>query len=88
MHVCFVRSAAVTAAMAGTLIWAPTASAQPSEPAPSASAAPAETPAPDTGSVEITAKDTAGGVLPAPCSCCSTPPARKPDAARATPRGS
>jgi hypothetical protein len=64
VHVCFVRSAAVTAAVAGTLIWAPAASAQPSEPAPSVSADPAETPAPDTGSVEITAKDTAGDVLP------------------------
>ncbi|MGW7542593.1 SpaA isopeptide-forming pilin-related protein [Streptomyces sp. NPDC054770] len=64
MNVCFVRSAAVTAAVAGTLIWAPAASAQPSEPAPSVSADPAETPAPDTGSVEITAKDTAGDVLP------------------------
>ncbi|MEU9155063.1 SpaA isopeptide-forming pilin-related protein [Streptomyces sp. NPDC048417] len=64
MPVCFVRSAAVTVAVASTLIWAPAASAQPSEPAPSASAEPAETPAPDAGSVEITAKDTAGGVLP------------------------
>ena len=50
--------------MTGTLTWAPAASAQPSEPTPSASAAPAETPAPDAGSVEITAKDTAGDVLP------------------------
>ncbi|MFK0156476.1 collagen binding domain-containing protein [Streptomyces sp. NPDC090493] len=64
MHVCTVRSAAVTVAVAGTLIWAPAASAQPSEPAPSASTDPAETRAPVAGSVEITAKDTAGGVLP------------------------
>ncbi|MEU9411627.1 SpaA isopeptide-forming pilin-related protein [Streptomyces sp. NPDC048281] len=64
MHVCFVRSAAVTVAVAGTLIWAPAASAQPSEPAPSASADPAQTPTPDAGSVEITVTDTAGGVLP------------------------
>ncbi|MFF5757381.1 SpaA isopeptide-forming pilin-related protein [Streptomyces longwoodensis] len=64
MHALLVRSAAVAVAAAGTLTWAPAASAQPSEPTPSASAAPAETPAPDAGSVEITAKDTAGDVLP------------------------
>ncbi|MFJ3656561.1 SpaA isopeptide-forming pilin-related protein [Streptomyces griseoviridis] len=64
MHACLVRSAVVAVAAAGTLTWAPAASAQPSEPTPSASAAPAETPAPDAGSVEITAKDTAGDVLP------------------------
>ncbi|MGW3692381.1 SpaA isopeptide-forming pilin-related protein [Streptomyces sp. NPDC005149] len=64
MHARFVRSAAVAVAVAGTLSWAPTASAQPSEPTPSASAAPAETPAPDAGSVEITTKDTAADVLP------------------------
>jgi LPXTG-motif cell wall-anchored protein len=58
-----VRSAAVTAAVTGTLIWAPTANAQPSEPTPSASAEAAETPAPDAGSVEITKKDPAGDVL-------------------------
>ncbi|MER7932976.1 MULTISPECIES: SpaA isopeptide-forming pilin-related protein [unclassified Streptomyces] len=64
MHVCFVRSAAVTVAVAGTLIWAPAASAQPSQPAPSASAAPAETPVPTAGSVEITTRDAAGDLLP------------------------
>ncbi|MGQ4430007.1 SpaA isopeptide-forming pilin-related protein [Streptomyces sp. SAS_260] len=64
MHACLVRSAVVAVAAAGTLTWAPAASAQPSEPTPSASAAPAETPAPDAGSVEITAKDTAGDGLP------------------------
>lgn len=63
MHARLVRSAAAFAA-AGTLTWAPAASAQPSEPTPSASAAPAETPAPDAGSVEITTKDTAGDALP------------------------
>ncbi|MFJ2021600.1 MSCRAMM family protein [Streptomyces nodosus] len=65
MHARFVRSAAAVAvAAAGTLTWAPVASAEPSEPTPSASAAPAETPAPDAGSVEITTKDTAGDALP------------------------
>lgn len=64
MHARFVRSAAVAAAVTGTLAWAPAASAQPSEPTPSASAGPAETPALDAGSVEITAKDAAGDVLP------------------------
>lgn len=49
---------------AGTLTWAPAASAEPSEPTPSASAASAETPAPDAGSVEMAAKDAAGGPLP------------------------
>lgn len=63
MHARLVRSAVVAVAAAGTLTWAPAASAQPSEPTPSASAAPAETPAPDAGSVEITAKDTAGDML-------------------------
>ncbi|MBB6421834.1 collagen binding domain-containing protein [Streptomyces sp. AK010] len=64
MHARLVRSAAVAVAVTATLTWAPAASAQPSEPTPSASAVPAETPAPDAGSVEITAKDTAGDVLP------------------------
>ncbi|MGV9645306.1 SpaA isopeptide-forming pilin-related protein [Streptomyces sp. NPDC003514] len=60
-----VRSAAVAAAVTGTLTWAPTANAQPFEPTPLAStAAPAETPVPDAGSIKITAKDTAGDVLP------------------------
>ncbi|QQC92750.1 SpaA isopeptide-forming pilin-related protein [Streptomyces alfalfae] len=61
MHARLVRSAAALAvAAAGTLTWAPAASAEPSEPTPSASA---ETPAPDAGSVEVTAKDTAGDAL-------------------------
>lgn len=70
MHARFVRSAAAAAAVAvavaaaGTLTWAPAVSAQPSEPTPSAPTAPAETPTLDAGSVEITAKDTAGDVLP------------------------
>ncbi|MBU5946435.1 SpaA isopeptide-forming pilin-related protein [Streptomyces sp. NPDC017966] len=64
MHARLVRSAAIAVAAAGTLTWAPTASAQPTEPTPSASATPAETPAPDAGSVEITTKDTAGDALP------------------------
>ncbi|MEV5013366.1 collagen binding domain-containing protein [Streptomyces sp. NPDC053780] len=64
MHARLVRSAAAIAvAAAGTLTWAPAASAEPTEPTPSPSAA-AETPAPDAGSVEITAKDTAGDALP------------------------
>ncbi|WP_435124521.1 SpaA isopeptide-forming pilin-related protein [Actinacidiphila sp. bgisy144] len=63
MHARLVRSAAVVAVAAvGTLTWAPAARAEPTDPLPSASAAPAETPALDTGSVEITAKDTAGDV--------------------------
>ncbi|MFR9792665.1 SpaA isopeptide-forming pilin-related protein [Streptomyces sp. MB22_4] len=66
MHARFVRgavrSAAVAAAVTGTLTWAPTANAQPSEPTPSSAAA-ADTPAPDAGSVEITTTDTAGDVL-------------------------
>ncbi|MFG2924261.1 SpaA isopeptide-forming pilin-related protein [Streptomyces sp. NPDC048305] len=64
MHARFVRPAAVAVAVAGTLSWAPAASAQPSEPTPSTSAASAETPAPDVGSVEITTEDTAGDALP------------------------
>lgn len=59
-----VRSATVAAAVTGTLTWAPTATAQPSEPTPSASAASTETPAPDAGSIAITKKDAAGDVLP------------------------
>lgn len=58
-----VRSAALAAAVAGTLTWAPTATAQPSEPTPSASTAPTETPAPGAGSIAITKKDAAGDVL-------------------------
>ncbi|MEU5626274.1 SpaA isopeptide-forming pilin-related protein [Streptomyces tendae] len=65
MHARPVRSAVVLAvAAAGTLAWAPAASAEPTKPTPSASAVPAETPAPDAGSIEITTKDTAGDVLP------------------------
>ncbi|MET7321082.1 hypothetical protein [Streptomyces sp. NPDC005549] len=65
MHARLVRSAvALAVAAVGTLTWAPAASAEPTEPTPSASAVPAETPAPDAGSVEITTKDTAGDVLP------------------------
>ncbi|MFJ1652650.1 SpaA isopeptide-forming pilin-related protein [Streptomyces sp. NPDC088337] len=65
MHARFVRSAAAIAvAAAGTLTWAPAASAEPSEPTPSASAAPAQTSAPDAGGVEITTKDTTGDALP------------------------
>ncbi|MER7720646.1 SpaA isopeptide-forming pilin-related protein [Streptomyces flaveolus] len=64
MHARLVRSAAIAVAAAGTLTWAPTANAQPTEPTPSASATPAETPDPDAGSVEITTKDTAGDALP------------------------
>ncbi|MFF9808318.1 SpaA isopeptide-forming pilin-related protein [Streptomyces coeruleorubidus] len=61
MHARLVRSAAaLVVAAAGTLTWAPAASAEPSEPSPSASA---ETLAPDAGSVEITTKDTAGDAL-------------------------
>ncbi|MFB6554760.1 SpaA isopeptide-forming pilin-related protein [Streptomyces sp. NPDC056405] len=62
MHASLVRSAAVIAvAVAGSLTWAPAASAEPSEPTPSASA---QTPAADAGAVEITTKDTAGDALP------------------------
>ncbi|GAA2530674.1 MULTISPECIES: SpaA isopeptide-forming pilin-related protein [Streptomyces] len=59
-----VRSAAVAAAVTGTLTWAPTATAQSSEPTPSTSAASTETPAPEAGSIAITKKDAAGDVLP------------------------
>ncbi|MGQ4332735.1 MSCRAMM family protein [Streptomyces hayashii] len=64
MHACLVRSAAAVAVAAGTLSWAPAASAEPSEPTSSASAATAATPASDAGSVEITTKVTAGDALP------------------------
>ncbi|GGL34689.1 hypothetical protein GCM10010095_20020 [Streptomyces anthocyanicus] len=65
MHARLVRSAVAVAVVAGgSLTWAPAASAEPSEPTPSASAAPAETPAPDAGSIEITTRDTAGDALP------------------------
>ncbi|MFE4331473.1 SpaA isopeptide-forming pilin-related protein [Streptomyces sp. NPDC056831] len=58
-----VRSAALAAAVTGTLTWAPAATAQSAEPTPSASTAPTETPAPDAGSVAITKKDPAGDPL-------------------------
>ncbi|WP_371632185.1 SpaA isopeptide-forming pilin-related protein [Streptomyces sp. NBC_01259] len=63
MHARFALSTAVAVAVTSTLTWAPAASAQPSEPIPSASTAPAETPAPDVGSVEIITKDPAGDAL-------------------------
>ncbi|MFF4256660.1 SpaA isopeptide-forming pilin-related protein [Streptomyces sp. NPDC001663] len=58
------RSAALAAALTAALTCATAATAQASEPTPSASAAPAETSAADAGSVAITTKDTAGDVLP------------------------
>ncbi|MFJ6017294.1 SpaA isopeptide-forming pilin-related protein [Streptomyces sp. NPDC092952] len=65
MHARLLRfAAAVAIAAAGTLTWAPAASAEASETPPPASAAPAETPAPDAGTVEITTKDTAGDPVP------------------------
>ncbi|MCZ4101319.1 LPXTG cell wall anchor domain-containing protein [Streptomyces sp. SID13666] len=59
-----VRSAALAAAVTGTLTWAPAATAQPSQPIPSASSAPAQIPAAKVGSIVITNKDAAGNVLP------------------------
>lgn len=64
MHARPVRSTAVALAVTGTLTWAPTAHAVPFEPIPSTPAAPADTQVPDTGSVEITAQDATGDVLP------------------------
>ncbi|MDX2621276.1 carboxypeptidase-like regulatory domain-containing protein [Streptomyces sp. NPDC052071] len=64
MNARLVLSAAIAVAAAAALTWAPAASAQPSEPPPSAPAASAETPAPEAGRVEITTKDTAGDALP------------------------
>ncbi|MFD5111725.1 SpaA isopeptide-forming pilin-related protein [Streptomyces sp. NPDC058391] len=58
-----VRSAALAAAVTGTLTWAPAATAQSAEPTPSASTAPTEAPAPDAGSVAITKKDPVGDPL-------------------------
>lgn len=58
-----VRSAAFAAAVTSTLTWAPTATAEPSEPTPSASTSSAETPAAETGSIAITQKDAAGDIL-------------------------
>ncbi|CAL2073706.1 LPXTG cell wall anchor domain-containing protein [Streptomyces murinus] len=57
------RSAAIVATVAGTLTWAPAATAQPSEPTPSSPAAVTETPALDAGSIAITTKDTTGDAL-------------------------
>jgi uncharacterized surface anchored protein len=58
------RSAAFAAALTASLTYATAATAQPSEPTPSATADLAETPGADAGSVAITKKDTAGDVLP------------------------
>ncbi|MEU3008048.1 SpaA isopeptide-forming pilin-related protein [Streptomyces sp. NPDC006863] len=63
MHARLVRSTVAAISVAGTLAWAPAASALSSEPTPSASAAPAETPAQEAGSVEITKKDPEGQTL-------------------------
>ncbi|MDX2821061.1 SpaA isopeptide-forming pilin-related protein [Streptomyces ipomoeae] len=52
---------AVAAAVTGTLTWAPTATAQPTEPTPSAAVA--DTPQPDAGSIGIVKKDPAGDIL-------------------------
>ncbi|GAU70711.1 outer membrane protein [Streptomyces sp. NBRC 110611] len=59
-----VRSGAVAAALTCTLAWAPTATAQPTEPPPSASTTPTKTSEPEVGGVAITTKDPAGDVLP------------------------
>ncbi|MFD4577466.1 SpaA isopeptide-forming pilin-related protein [Streptomyces sp. NPDC058417] len=65
MHARRIRSSATVAAVAvGSLIWAPAANAEPSEPTPQPSEAPAESPSADAGSVEITTKDKAGDALP------------------------
>ncbi|MFJ4972067.1 SpaA isopeptide-forming pilin-related protein [Streptomyces sp. NPDC088755] len=64
MHARLVRSAVAAISVAGTLAWAPAASALSSEPTPSAPAAPAESPAQEAGSVEITKKDPEGQTLP------------------------
>lgn len=58
-----IRSAALTVAVTGTLTWMPTASAQSTEPTPSASPASTETPAPDAGSVAITKNDPTGAPM-------------------------
>ncbi|WP_121843076.1 carboxypeptidase-like regulatory domain-containing protein [Streptomyces sp. S5] len=64
MHVRLARPAAALAVAAtSTLIWAPVATARPSDPPPSVSAAPVAPRAP-AGSVEVTTKDTAGDPLP------------------------
>ncbi|MEV2258536.1 SpaA isopeptide-forming pilin-related protein [Streptomyces anulatus] len=56
------RSAAIAAAVTGTLTWAPSATAQSTEPTPS-SQAPTENSPPEAGSIVITKKDPAGDVL-------------------------
>lgn len=56
------RSAAIAAAVTGTLTWAPSATAQSTEPTPS-SQAPTENSTPEAGSIVITKKDAAGDVL-------------------------
>ncbi|MGW7423581.1 SpaA isopeptide-forming pilin-related protein [Streptomyces sp. NPDC054813] len=56
-----VRSAAVAAAVTGTLTWTPAATAQSAVPTPSA--APTDTSEPGAGSVAIVKKDLAGDVL-------------------------
>lgn len=58
-----VRSAALATAVTSTLTWAPTATAQPTEPTPPVSTAPTETPALDAGSIAITKTDSAGDPL-------------------------
>ncbi|MET8658641.1 SpaA isopeptide-forming pilin-related protein [Streptomyces griseus] len=64
MHARLVRSVAVAISVAGTLAWAPSASALSSELTPSDTAARAEVPAPEAGGVEITKKDPEGQTLP------------------------
>ncbi|MFI5795944.1 SpaA isopeptide-forming pilin-related protein [Streptomyces sp. NPDC051677] len=54
-------AAAVAAAVTSTLTWAPTATAQPTEPTPSAAVT--DTPQPDAGSIGIVKKDPAGDIL-------------------------
>lgn len=57
-----IRSAALAAAVTGTLTWAPSATAQSTEPTPSSQAA-TENPTPEAGSIAITKKDPAGDLL-------------------------
>lgn len=57
-----VRSAALAAAVTGTLTWAPSATAQSAEPTPP-SQAPTENSAPEAGSIAITKKDPSGDLL-------------------------
>lgn len=66
MHARFDRGivlfAAIAATVTGTLAWAPAVTAQPSTPTPHASDH-SETPAREAGSISITKKDMAGGLL-------------------------